>query len=153
MMAQVSGRAGRKHKQGKVIIQSRNPKHPVISLVIENDYEGMYELQIADRRKFNYPPYSRLVKISLKHKEPEPLNQAAAELARMLRKEFPKQILGPEYPMIPRIRNYYIKEILIKLRRDATLAASKEKIKTMLSGFLKTTTYKQLRLVVDVDPV
>ncbi len=153
MMAQVSGRAGRKHKQGKVIIQSRNPKHPVIGLVIENDYERMYELQIADRRKFNYPPYSRLVKISLKHKEPEPLNQAAAELARMLRKEFPKQILGPEYPMIPRIRNYYIKEILIKLRRDATLAASKEKIRTMLSEFLKTTTHKKVRLVVDVDPV
>jgi primosomal protein N' (replication factor Y) (superfamily II helicase) len=153
MMAQVSGRAGRKNKQGKVVIQTRNPQHPVIKLVIDNDYEGMYQVQIAERRQFNYPPYSRLVKLSLKHKEPEPLNKAAAELARALRKEFPKQILGPEYPIVSRIRNYYIKEILIKLKRDATLADSKEKIRTMISTFLKTTAHKQVRVVVDVDPV
>jgi primosomal protein N' (replication factor Y) (superfamily II helicase) len=153
MMAQVSGRAGRKNKQGKVVIQTRNPQHPVIKLVIDNDYEGMYQVQIAERRQFNYPPYSRLVKLSLKHKEPEPLNKAAAELARTLRKEFPKQILGPEFPVVSRIRNYYIKEILIKLKRDATLAESKEKIRSIISAFLKSTAQKQVRVVVDVDPV
>ncbi|MBE0661957.1 MAG: primosomal protein N' [Bacteroidales bacterium] len=153
MMAQVSGRAGRKNKQGKVVIQTRNPQHPVIKLVIDNDYEGMYQVQIAERRQFNYPPYSRLVKLSLKHKEPDPLNKAAAELARALRKEFPKQILGPEYPVVSRIRNYYIKEILIKLKRDATLAESKQKIRSMIEVFLKTTEHKQVRVVVDVDPV
>lgn len=153
MMAQVSGRAGRKNKQGKVVIQTRNPQHPVIKLVIGNDYEGMYQMQITERRQFNYPPYSRLVRLSLKHKEPEPLNIAAAGLARMLRKEFPQQILGPEFPIVSRIRNYYIKEILVKLRRDAALAASKEKIRTIINAFLKTTTQKQVRIVVDVDPL
>lgn len=153
MMAQVSGRAGRKNKQGKVVIQTRNPQHPVIKLVIDNDYEGMYQVQIAERRQFNYPPYSRLVKLSLKHKEPEPLTEAAAELARVFRKEFPKQILGPEFPVVSRIRNYYIKEILIKLRRDATLADSKARIGNLLDSFLKTTSHKQLRVVIDVDPM
>jgi primosomal protein N' (replication factor Y) (superfamily II helicase) len=153
MMAQVSGRAGRKNKQGLVVIQTRNPQHPVIKLVIDNDYEGMYQVQIAERRQFNYPPYSRLVKLSLKHKEPEPLNKAAAELARALRKEFPKQILGPEFPVVSRIRNYYIKEILVKLKRDATLPSAKEKIRSMIENFLKTTDHKQVRVVVDVDPV
>lgn len=153
MMAQVSGRAGRKNKQGKVVIQTRNPQHPVIKLVIDNDYEGMFQVQIAERRQFNYPPYSRLVKLSLKHKEPEPLTKAAAELARVLRKEFPKQILGPEFPVVSRIRNYYIKEILIKLRRDATLADSKTRIGKLLDSFLKTTSHKQVRVVIDVDPM
>ena len=153
IMAQVSGRAGRKGKQGTVIIQTRNPQHPVIKLVMDNDYEKMYQLQIVERHRFNYPPFSRLVKISLKHKEPEPLGKAAAELARKLRNEFRGQILGPEFPMIPRIRNHYIKEILIKLRRDATLAQSKVKIGHIINEFLKTSMIKQLRVVTDVDPM
>lgn len=153
LMAQVSGRAGRKNRQGKVIIQTRNPQHPVIKFVIENDYDGMYELQIAERRQFNYPPYSRLVKITLKHRDAEPLNKAAAELTRMLRKEFPKQILGPEFPVIPRIRNYYMKDILIKLRRDATLFKSKENIASIIAQFMKATNHKQIKVVIDVDPV
>lgn len=151
LMAQVSGRAGRKNKQGKVVIQTRNPQHPVIRLVIENDYEGMYEAQIAERLKFNYPPYSRLVKLSLKHKEPEPLNKGAAVLATMLRKEFPGLVLGPEYPVVSKIRNYYIKEILIKLRRDPKLPEAKRKIAQMIKALLQT--HKQIRVVVDVDPV
>jgi primosomal protein N' (replication factor Y) (superfamily II helicase) len=153
LMAQVSGRAGRKNKQGKVIIQTRNPQHPVIRFVIDNNYEGMYKYQISERHKFNYPPYSRLIKLSLRHKDPEPLSIAAAGLARMLRKEFPKQILGPEFPVVGRIRNYYIKEILVKLRRDATLPQAKAKISDMIEMFLKTTSHKQVRVAIDVDPL
>lgn len=153
MMAQVSGRAGRKNKQGKVVIQTRNPQHPVIRFVIENDYESMYRLMIAERYKFNYPPWSRLVKITLKHKEQQALDHAASELSALLRRSFRKQVLGPEYPLVSRIRNYYLKDILIKLRRDATLAGSKAKIAGMIETFRKTTTQKQTRIAVDVDPV
>ena len=153
LMAQVSGRAGRKNKQGKVIIQTRNPKHPVINFVIENNYEGMYRHQIAERQIFNYPPFSRLLKISLKHKEPEPLNLAAYELAGKLKKVFPKQVLGPEYPVVSRIKNYFIKEILIKLSRDKNLARNKEHISEIIKDFMKTTSNKQIRVITDVDPM
>lgn len=150
LMAQVSGRAGRKNKQGKVVIQTRNPQHPVIGFVMQNDYEGMYEAQIAERLKFNYPPYSRLLKLSLRHKEQEPLDKGAAVLASMLRKEFPGLVLGPEYPVVSKIRNYYIKEILVKLKRDLRLPESKKKIAQMIKTFLQA--HKQIRVVTDVDP-
>jgi primosomal protein N' (replication factor Y) (superfamily II helicase) len=153
MMAQVSGRAGRKHKQGKVIIQTRNPKHEVIKFVMANNYEAMFMQQLSERYQFHYPPYTRLLKLSVKHRETAPLDKAAAGLAQMLKKAFPMQVLGPEYPVVSRIRNLYIQEILIKLKRDASLAPSKEKIKVMIADFLKTTEIKQLKVVVDVDPV
>ena len=153
LMAQVSGRAGRKNKQGKVIIQTRSPKHPVINFVIENNYEGMYRHQIAERQIFNYPPFSRLLKISLKYKEPEPLNLAADELAGKLKKAFPKQVLGPEYPVVSRIKNYFIKEILIKLSRDKNLVRNKEHISEIIKDFMKTTLNKQIRVITDVDPM
>ncbi len=153
LMAQVSGRAGRKNKQGKVIIQSRNPQHPVIRFVIENDYEGMYRHQINERYKYHYPPFTRLLKLSIRHKDPEPLEKVAIELAQLIRKDFPRQVLGPEYPVVSRIRNYYIKEILIKLWRDATLPQAKSRISEIITSFLRTTTHKQTRIIVDVDPV
>lgn len=152
LMAQVSGRAGRKNKPGNVIIQTRNPLHPVIRFVVDNDYEGMYRMQIQERRAYNYPPYSRLVKISLKHKEQEPLDEAAGILARMIKNSFPNQVLGPEYPVVSRIRNYFHKEILVKLRRDASLDNSKHKIRSIINEFLKTSIHKQIKVIVDVDP-
>ncbi len=153
LMAQVSGRAGRKSKQGKVIIQTRHPSHPVVEQVIGNNYQGMYESQILERQRFLYPPFVRLVKISLKHKDPAMLDLAAANFAGMLRKEFPGKVLGAEYPLVSRIRNYYIKELLIKLARDATLPAAKQTIARLIGIFLKNPQHKQVRIVVDVDPM
>src|ERR1035438_19952 len=128
LMAQVSGRSGRKLKRGKVIIQSYQPGHPVIGDVIRHDYNSMYERQLVERRKFNYPPYTRLIRIIIKHRDPKDLNKAADLLTTRLKKPFGKRILGPEYPLVGRIRNYYLKHILVKIEREAPLQLMKEKL-------------------------
>lgn len=153
LMAQVSGRAGRKHRQGKVILQTRNPEHKVIQWVINTDYYAMYNSQLKERFQFGYPPFTRLVRISLQHKEPQLLDTAAAAFARELRKQIPGNILGPEYPLISRIKNLYIKDILIKLPRTAELTVAKSKIRGLLDDFVTKPVSNRVRIAVDVDPV
>ncbi len=153
LMAQVSGRAGRKMKQGKVIIQTYNPKHSVLKNVIEHDYYGMYSSQILERRNFKYPPFFRLIEIQLKHKDPRVLNEAAREFAILLRQKLGKRILGPEYPLISRIKNLYLKNVLIKLEKDLTLNEHKNDIRKAISEFRTLGNYKSVRIQVDVDPL
>src|SRR5574344_882276 len=98
IMAQVSGRAGRKEVPGKVIIQSFQPNHPALQYVVSNDFKAMYDSQIAERKQFYFPPICRLIKITLKHKDENVINSAAAALADLLRTAFPKQIMGPNFP-------------------------------------------------------
>ncbi len=152
-MAQVSGRAGRKNKQGKVIIQTWNPDQSVIQDVIRNDYQSMYSSQILERRNFKYPPFYRLITLSLKHKDARKLNDGARELAIMLRENLAHRVLGPEYPMVARIKNLYIKNILIKLERSENLAGNKEMIGGIIDRFRGEALYKSIRVQVDVDPV
>ncbi len=152
LMAQVSGRAGRKNKRGKVIIQTHQPDHEVIRFVCNNDYPNMYARQMEERQSFSYPPFVRLVKISLKHKEQEVLDKASGVLAARLRKAFPRMVLGPEYPLVSRIQNMFIKEILIKLKRDQTLNDSKQTLLTVIHGFQKNRQHPPVKIVVDVDP-
>lgn len=152
LMAQVSGRSGRKNKQGTVIIQTFNPAHPIITDVVNHDYPAMYKQQLYDRQKFNYPPFSRLVLLKLKHKDPKILNHASDTLAVNLRKAFGKRILGPEFPVVSKIMNYYIKHILIKIERDASLSGMKDKIMEEIENFRKQKLYAQLRIITDVDP-
>ncbi len=152
LMAQVSGRSGRKNKQGTVIIQTFNPAHPIIRDVVNHDYTSMYKQQLYDRQKFNYPPFSRLILIRLKHKDPKILNHASDALAVNLRKTFGKRILGPEFPVVSKIMNQYIKHILIKIERDASLSAMKHKIMEEIENFRKQKLYAQLRIITDVDP-
>ena len=118
MMAQVAGRAGRKNRQGKVIIQTSTVNHPVIQFVMANDYISFYNYVLHERHKFRYPPYYRLIEITLKHKDSSLLNEAASELAKVLRNKFGRRILGPEYPSVSRIKNEYLKKILFKLEKD-----------------------------------
>jgi len=153
MMAQVSGRAGRKYKRGKVIIQTFNPYHSVIQDVINHDYSSMYKSQILERRNFKYPPFYRLIHISLKHKDARVLNDGARELALIFRGKLGKRILGPEYPLVSKIKNLYIKRILIKLERDENLAKNKVEILDMISTFNRESLYRNIRVVLDVDPV
>ncbi len=153
MMAQVSGRAGRKGERGKVIIQTYNPHHEIIKNVINTDYLAMFNSQISERKTFKYPPYFRLIKITLKHKESDILNKAATEFATTLRKAFDKRVLGPEFPMVSKIKNMYLKDILIKVEREANLKQAKEQLKYIIENFKKTDKYSQIRLVIDVDPV
>lgn len=153
LLSQVSGRAGRKKRQGKVIIQSYNPYHAVIRDVIDNNFLSMYKSQILERKNFHYPPFYRLIRIHLKHRDPETLNQAASKLALNLRRKFGKRVLGPEYPMVSRIKNLYIKDLLIKLDRNAQLPAAKENLIKILNRFATQDGHKSIRLVIDVDPL
>ena len=153
LMAQVSGRAGRKNTQGKVVIQTYNPKHPIIANVIYNDYIGMFNNQLRERNTFKYPPFYRLIKITLKHKEDKLLNEAAGFLAEQLRKTFGKRILGPEYPIVSRVKNLFLKDILLKIEKEMPVNQSKEKLKAIINNnFNKIEKYKSIRIILDVDP-
>jgi primosomal protein N' (replication factor Y) len=152
-IAQVSGRAGRRNKRGKVVIQTYNPEHSVIQYVMANDYEAMYNSQILERRNFKYPPFYRLVKLTLQHKNEEILNKAANELAVILRQSFGKRVLGPEYPTVSRVRNYFLKNILLKFERSPELSQMKEALRQHCYTFLFHPEFKQVRIIVDVDPV
>jgi len=152
LMEQVSGRAGRKDKQGTVIIQTWQPGHPIIQDVVRHDYISMYERQLAERFRFRYPPYYRLVIIKLKHKDQGKLNMAAAELARDMKTRFGSLVYGPEYPMVSRIKNWYIKQIMLKISRNARLAEQKTLLKEILDNFKSHTSVKSVLVQVDVDP-
>lgn len=152
LMAQVSGRSGRKNKRGLVIIQTRQPKHIIIRQVVENDYQGMYERQLSERQRFGYPPFTRLILVKLKHRETEFLNKASAFLASELRKKFGNNILGPEYPIVSKIMNLYIKHIMIKIGSGRKLSDDKETLKDIISRFQQATEYKSVRVILDVDP-
>ena len=150
-MAQVSGRAGRKYKQGRVIIQTYNPYHQSIRDVIDHNYTSMYESQILERKVFKYPPYYRLIKISLRHREKDIVETSSNEFSIEIRKIFGGRILGPEYPLIPRIKNYYTKEFWLKIEKEASITKAKEEIKILTEKFQSS--HKQLRIVIDVDPM
>ncbi|MFZ4401255.1 MAG: replication restart helicase PriA [Bacteroidales bacterium] len=153
MMAQVSGRAGRKGERGKVIIQTYKPNHEVIKNVINNDYLSMFNSQIIERQTFKYPPFYRLIKITLKHKDADILNKIAAEFAITLRKSLNKNILGPEFPMVSRIKNMFLKDILIKIDRESSLKQVKGKIRIIIENFRQNSKNAQIRLSIDVDPI
>ncbi len=153
MLVQVSGRAGRKKKKGKVIIQSFNPYHSVIQYVMNNDYQKMYDTQILERRNFKYPPFYRLIKFSLRHKDYRELNNAAADFAQLLREKFGARVLGPEYPMVAKIRGYFLKEVLLKLEKGFKTDHSRKEIKTIIDTFNSGKQYKAIRIIIDVDPM
>lgn len=151
LMAQVSGRAGRRNKRGKVVIQTYNPEHPIIQLVLDHNYIEMCNKQLQQRRQFNYPPYSRLIQITLRHQDSAKLNEAATYLAHDLRLKFGKKVFGPEYPVVSRIRNFYLKNILLKLNRDNLVQSHKEEILQITNEFLKK--FSSVRVAIDVDPI
>jgi primosomal protein N' (replication factor Y) len=152
LMAQVSGRSGRKNKRGKVIIQTYNPGHIVIRDVVANDYKAMYQQQMVDRRKFRYPPYFRLVQLRLKHKDQNLLNKASLDLAERLKKTFGSRVLGPEYPVVSRVMNLYLKQILIKFERNSSMISMKSALVKDLEGFYSEGKYSSVRVIIDVDP-
>lgn len=153
MLAQVSGRSGRKQKQGKVIIQTRNPYHAAIRSVIDNDFMAMYNSQILERRNFKYPPFIRLIRLTVKHHDNKKLNEGSLLLARMLKQNFGERILGPEFPVVARVRNEYLKIILIKLERNNNLSKAKRDLKDILDTFSGTPDGKGIKIILDVDPV
>ncbi|WP_461486750.1 replication restart helicase PriA, partial [Pedobacter sp.] len=152
LLAQVAGRAGRRDKQGKVCIQAYADDHRIIKQVINNDYQQMYNDELEERKQFNYPPFSRLIFVNVKHKDANVLNLAAQTLAVNLRAQLGKRVLGPEQPLVARVRNYYIKQIILKIERTAAI----QKVKTVLLDTIKDfNSQKDFRSVItqiDVDP-
>lgn len=153
LMEQVSGRAGRKGEKGKVIIQTYQPTHPVILNVVNHDFVRFYEEQMPIRRQFCYPPYYRLIMIKLRHTDSNKLNVAAEFFAKQLRPVFKHNLLGPEYPVVSRIKNQYIKQILIKFDRNDNSMRIKEIIKSELESFKRNNDYKSVNVSIDVDPI
>src|SRR5690606_27169820 len=115
---QVSGRSGRRDGQGKVIIQASNTQHPVLQDVTAHNYRSMYEREIAEREKFGYPPFYRLMKVTLKHKKQQTVEQAAMILANWLRPQLGAHLVGPAAPLVGKVRDFYLQEMLVKLPRD-----------------------------------
>lgn len=152
MLTQVSGRAGRKNKQGKVIIQTAMPENAVIQDVIHYDYKSMYERIIADRETFNYPPFYRLIRLSIKHKNAQELNEAAQIFTNLLRKKLGDRVIGPEYPLIGRIKNFFIKDVIIKFEAEASRRFVKDYIRFCISEMDKEPRFRQVLFNVDVDP-
>ena len=152
LMAQVSGRAGRKNKQGKVIIQTYDTENIIINQVVRNDYLQMYEYQLKERKQFFYPPFSRLIKLTLKHRDKNLLNKVSNELAEVLKEIEKCKILGPTTPVIIRIQNHYLKTILIKLAKDPMITETKRKIQNAISEINAKPAYKTTQIIIDVDP-
>lgn len=152
MLSQVSGRAGRK-KKGSVVLQTFNPSHPVILQVLANDYSAMYSREITERKKFNYPPFCRLLRITLKNKSIETLGSGSSRLVALLKNEITFDVYGPVTPFVERIAGYYIRTILVKLPGNNQLAKNKSKIKSAIGKFSSDTPFRSIRIMADVDPV
>ncbi len=153
LLTQVAGRAGRTKKRGKVIIQSYNPYHQILKQVSTNDYEDMFKEQLYEREQFLYPPVNRIIKIIFKHKNYNTLNEAADWFAKSLRNIFRNGILGPEYPPVTRIRNQYLKNVIIKIPLGQSLGKTKNSIKRIESSFNAISQFRSVRVIYNVDHI
>jgi primosomal protein N' (replication factor Y) len=153
MMSQVAGRAGRRGKRGLVILQTRQPQHPIISQVVNNDYRAMYLSQMAERRAFLYPPFVRLFCITLKHRDESTCQLAAQNLAQLLRPHFPgPALLGPDRPSVGRIQSLHIRRILLKADPQLPPAGIRRILWAARTVILSMEAYKQVNIFFDVDP-
>lgn len=151
MMTQVSGRAGRAQKQGKVIIQTYNPDHSTILQVVNNDYIGMFAEQLIERQIYKYPPYFKLIKISLKHRDFDKLKSGAMWLFTVMSEHLKMPVLGPEEPPISRIRNEYIRTILIKIPQEISVGSTKKTIQRILNSFEAVAEFRSIKVILNVD--
>lgn len=151
MMTQVSGRAGRSDKRGKVIIQTYNVNHNVIQQVTHNDYVGMYNEQLYERQIYKYPPFFRLIKLTLKHKDFDKLKEGSMWLYQVMQQNLNVPVLGPEEPGINRIRNEYIRTIMVKIPQDSSISSTKKTIQKILNSFDIVPQYRAIKVTANVD--
>uniref|UniRef100_UPI0038B4EFAC replication restart helicase PriA n=1 Tax=Tenacibaculum amylolyticum TaxID=104269 RepID=UPI0038B4EFAC len=151
LMVQVAGRAGRSKKQGKVAIQSYNPYHQILQQVSTNNYEEMYKEQLQDRWQYHYPPYYRLIKITLKHKDYVRVNDGINWLARAMQNVFRENVLGPTEPAVARVRNQYIKNLMLKIPPKQSLVKTKEQLQKIRNTFEAIKEFRPIRFIIDVD--
>lgn len=153
LMEQVSGRAGRKDQRGRVLIQATQLKHPVLQMVQEHDYKKFYAFEIYNRQQFFYPPFSRIVLLTLRHKDKAMVMQAADKLAGLLRQDLKDYVIGPAAPIVNRVRNQYLMEILIKLPKEAGMGMTYRKvIRNHINLLQSVKGFKSLPVIADVDP-
>lgn len=153
MMAQVSGRAGRKGKRGLVILQTKNPTLPVIGQVVNNDYEGLYQGILEERRTFHYPPFFHLINVYVKHKYDKVCEQASHEFSKTLRSWFGERVLGPDKPAVARVKTMNIRKIVIKLENGIDQQKVREYLKFAQQQMGKDPRYGALQIYYDVDPL
>lgn len=153
LMTQVSGRAGRTKKRGRVLIQTYNPYHQILHQVSNYDYEKMFFEQLYEREQFKYPPHVRIIRITLKDKDYNKLNEASDWFASSLRNVLKVQVLGPEYPAVARIRNQYLKNILVKVSNSESVPKTKNSIKRIEKSFNAISQYRSIRVVYNVDHI
>ena len=151
LLQQVAGRAGRTDTTGKVIIQTYNPYHTILQQVSINDYDSMFVEQLEDRRVYKYPPYCRIIKLTVKHKDYNKVNEGAEWLATSLRHVFNANVLGPEFPVVSRIRNQYHKNILLKIPQNQSLVKTKSVLQKIKMSFSSTRDFRAVRLLINVD--
>lgn len=151
ILTQVAGRSGRAEKRGKVIIQTYNPLHNIIQQVTQNDFETMYHEQLFERKLYHYPPFYRLIKITLKHRDYDKLKEGSIWMFQVLQQNLSIPVLGPEEPLISRIRNEYIRTIMIKIPGEYSLKATKKTIQKILNSFETVSQYRTIKVTVNVD--
>lgn len=153
LITQVAGRAGRKNKKGKVVIQTSDPLHPVIQFALNNDYKALYERELTHRRQFQYPPFTRMIEITLQHKAIQTVEKAALFLVNEARKLNVALVLGPAEPFISKINNYYIREVLVKTNQHTqSIQGMKLALQTVLDKMKTIAEFKSVLVSVDVDP-
>ncbi|MDR0961793.1 MAG: primosomal protein N' [Mediterranea sp.] len=153
LMAQVAGRAGRKNKRGRVVLQTKSIDHPIIEQVIHNDYEQMVAGQLAERRLFHYPPYYRLVYVYLKHRDESLLERASQTMGELMRASFGDRVLGPDKPVVARVQTLFIRKIVLKIEHEASFAHARQCLWQVRQSLLGDKRFKTLIVYYDVDPM
>ncbi len=153
LLTQVSGRAGRTKKRGKVIIQTYNPYHQILKQVTTGEYEAMFLEQVYEREQFKYPPANRIIKITFKHKNYNVLNEASDWFSSALKTNYGGTVLGPEYPPVARIRNQYLKHVLVKIAKGESVARTKQNIRRIEKSFNAISMYRSVRVIYNVDHI
>jgi primosomal protein N' (replication factor Y) len=151
LMTQVAGRAGRKNKRGKVVIQTKQPDHWVLQLVTSHDTIAFIKNELIERKNFNYPPFTKLLVITLKHADEHLLSRASLDLAMHLKNALKERVLGPEFPIVKRIQNQFQKEIKLKYEKTLSDKKIKEHLLALLNQFYETVPYKTIKVSIDVD--
>lgn len=153
MMAQVSGRAGRKGRRGLVILQTKSPQLPVIQQVVRNDYAAFYSAMIAERQQFRYPPYFRIVYVYLKHRQDALVEAASIEMGRRLRHLFPGRVLGPDKPGVAKVKSLSIRKMILKFELSLNMAEVRKYLALAQQQMLQDKRYASLQIYYDVDPL
>ena len=153
LLVQVSGRAGRKGKQGKVLMQTSYAETPLMSQICNNDYKAFFDQQMFERQTFKYPPYFRLIRIVLKHKDSQVVNKASFQLADLMKRTFGNRVLGPDVPAVGRIQNKFIKHLLLKVEVNASFERAKHLLDDMIRQIRGSEGLKSLLIYLDVDPM